>query len=322
MNNDENSSVNSCSDRSDRRDEGNDSQKSEKSHKKARRTLSNQARDARYQMRLADEYGQSRIARGEPSLTGLTCGTVHCALRLLRRTLRAGRRPSPEKIARQTASILRLASCDEKALTAWLVWLKDRRWVLVESGRSPVIEWAQSGAAMSDIWTEQLADEWRLKLDGQTIPKADPTPSRTNPATVARSVVPEAKAESLPRLNGADMSPKQQSEAPSVVKTPVLAAEPSHGAAPDLLSLAVLSIDRKSIPPLPRQAFKSGHDLANRFAGAVQEFLNGGGSPGNIQSTARSLARDKNACREFVTRSPEHQSFLIAVFRQVGLEVP
>jgi hypothetical protein len=157
-------------------------------------------RDARFLKSLSDKNGSSRLDPFEPNLVGLHFGAVDTAISSMRWIWRNQRRPSPERVMSQVSAICSLTQAQEEMLREWLSWFNDRRWVLTEHGRSPVVEWAQSKPPKDDVWTEELAAIWRSKIDRKAnAAQQGPKANEPYPSASARPDVRAAKAESLSR---------------------------------------------------------------------------------------------------------------------------
>ena len=314
--------------------------------KRQRRALTSAEKDARQQKRLRDQYGNSRLDPSEPPLHGLTAAAILCALDLLRRAFRTAGRFKPKSIADRAASICSLSAEQHKLLIRWLAWVKPRRWILQEEGRSAVVAWSISRRDNSAVWTAELDAQWRAHI--QTSVASDeaeaPAKERPNASTERRVASPTSapkssqvgerpsRSDPMPQPGvaaSASRGPMDRSHASSH-SNPALPSSGQHllGSSPPVESKpaqaisATVSIDQDKVinPPFP--IFVKGRDTANRFAKASREFLDGKGSADDLKIAAGNLLKDVPACREFCQRSSEHRRFLESIISQLGWEVP
>lgn len=314
--------------------------------KRQRRALTSAEKDARQQKRLRDQYGNSRLDPSEPPLHGLTAAAILCALDLLRRAFRRAGGFKPKGIADRAASICSLSADQYKLLDRWLVWVKPRRWVLHEEGRSAVVAWSVSRPENSAVWTAELDAHWRARIQTsaasreteapakelskvasqprQAVPTSAPkppnsgeNPSRSGPVPQAGVVAP------APRdlVDRNDTSIRSNPSPPSSGQQAPAASQPIErkSSAPNL---ATNPIDRGKIAAFPKPAFDKGRDTANGFADVALKFLRNQGSSEDLKIAADALRQDVFACREFCQRSPDHRKFVESIFEQLGWEVP
>lgn len=311
-----------------------------------RRKKSKAEKDAAYQKKLRDTYGQSRFDPEEPSLAELSCAAISCAIDLAKRAWRRDKAFKPQHLVDQTAQICGLAAGQKQALLEWVRWLKDRRWVLTELQRSPAVEWVQSKPPKDAIWTDEIAAQWRADIEGSTssndvvgVPTSPAQPSGQPTAAIhsgAADHAPSAEAAERPHPV-LDNRPVEQASHGGSTRDDTSRRTSSLDPADDLLNLAaqtepnsspsspasaIVSIDQSKIPALPYGAFMKGQQAGNTFAGAADRYIKGSGSADELSKAAVAFSKDVAACREFCGRSPGHRKFLESIFNQLGLEIP
>lgn len=314
--------------------------------KRSRRPQTSAEKAARQQKRLRDQYGNSRLDPDEPLLHGLTAAALQCAFTLLRQAYRRRGGYNPKTIADKVACICGLPGEQREHLLQWLTWVKPRRWVVQEEGRSSVVAWANTSLSKSAIWTAELDAWWRAALESPNATKAvDRAPSSpaqqpgatvaaVRPATAVAIPSQESAAHPDPKLaNGPDERMSHDLFARDETAGRSNPAAPAGGSSAlsenlvtdsPLLSRSGASqlIDRQRIAAFPDPAFGTKKFTANRFAEAALKFIKGQGAADDLRAAATALAANIGECREFCERSPAHRRFVESIFNQLGWEVP
>ena len=315
--------------------------------KRSRRPLTSAEKEARQKKRLRDQYGNSRLDPDEPLLHGLTAAALQCAFTLLRQAYRKRGGYNPKTIADKVASICGLPGEQREHLLQWLTWVKPRRWVVQEEGRSSVVAWANTSLSKSAIWTAELDTWWRAALESpnttKTVDRASSSPAQQPGATVAavrparadaippQEVAPQPDPNSAARMDrppshsSSDRTDSSGYPKPSVSEAGQHALQPRQvlERTPVPLSSTEELIDRRKITAWPKPAFHDGAGrAANGFARAALNFIKQEGSADALSVAAGALRNDVTACREFCERSPAHRKFLESIFEQLGWEVP
>jgi hypothetical protein len=320
--------------------------------KRTRRPQTKAEKAARQDKRLRDQYGNSRLDPKEPPLHELTAAAILCALDLLRQAFRSRGGFKPKSIADKVASICSLPGDQHKLLLTWLTWVKPKRWVLQEEGRSAVVAWSCSRPDNSAVWTAALDAEWRARIESAAgskkeisgAPDGPPQPSGQSGEAIRSGALAQPPIEEgAPRLDpnpdvDPDLAPRMDMPAshsssdrtePSGRPNPSGSGAGQHTPAPRQERIPVPPpstaelIDRRKITAWPKPAFRNpSGGAANEFAEAALKFLKREGSEDALRVAAGALRNDMTACREFCGRSPNHRKFVESIFEQLGWAVP
>lgn len=252
--------------------------------------------EARYDKHLSDRNGNSRIDPCEPSLVGLTCGAIDTAVRLMKRSWRGGQRPSLKRVVAKVSKFCNLTPAQEELLHKWLSWLIDRRWVLHERGRSPVVEWVQSKPPISDVWTSELAASWRSEIDGKVmaaqngqkasepLPSASaqqdagfakaenqPRPAEAGAPSPAGSAIPPAHLRPIGDQSARSGPSAQGSGSPTLPAAPVPGGEPVRSVKPEQAAVPTAPNHPSAVHPVAAPATA----VASSPSGARREMFEG-----------------------------------------------
>jgi hypothetical protein len=308
-----------------------------------RRVINKAERAAREEIKLQDQYGISRIARGEPKLDGVPVRAMKCALEIVRPTWRGNKGFQPSGVANRVAEICRLVPEKEKLLRHWLEWLKIRKWVLTEANRSPVIEWLNTNPGHDDEWSQELHDLWCGQInashqkvtgaDGASVHNAQQAASRQAPPSLGSTAPISDRNVAIPRSPDRSGEPSGELKSDSSSHSgdnfgddlsdyrshdqPPQPGDEGQSFSPLAPTKNHLEPRKVNIPPVESTYFRKGRWNLIKFFRAMQS-----GSEPQIRAAAQILADDPQIFEEICGVSQAHRRYVAEVFAELGINIP